>query len=96
MPDFWHDSLHSYAATDDLQPDDIALFVEWTQAHPTLTPTFLLTEEIPDDSEVQQFMHPGQGSYSLLAFSLFLEKQGMQLDQGLDIIYCLRPTVPED
>jgi hypothetical protein len=95
MPEFWHDSLHGYPATEDLQPDDIALFVEWSQAHPTQTSSFLLTEEIPDDSEVQQFMRPGQGSFSMLAFSLFLEKQGMNLDQGLDIIYCLRPQAPE-
>jgi hypothetical protein len=31
-----------------------------------------------------------------LAFSVFLEGQGMQLDEGLDIIHCLWPTVPEE
>lgn len=90
-PEFWHDRLHHYPAADGIEGSGIALFVEWSQRHATKTPEYLLTEEIPDDSEVTCFLQPDQGAFSLLSLSVFLESSGMRVNQSLDLIYCRRP-----
>lgn len=90
MHEFWHDSLHAYERAEGVEADDIALHLEWSQARPQ-TPNYLLTEEVPDDAEVQPFLQPGQGACSVLALSLFFERHGVLMEQGLDLIYSLRP-----
>ena len=92
MHEFWHDSLHAYERAEGIEAHQLALHLEWSQARPQ-TPNWLLTEEVPDDADVQPFLQEGQGACSLLAFSLFLERHGVLIEQGLDLIYSVRPHV---
>jgi hypothetical protein len=87
-PEFWHDSLRPYPSTDGLHPDDLLLFVEWSQGHKDrggAAPDWVLTEPVPGDDEV------GPGGLSLLALSVFLEGQAVCVEPSLDLMYCRRP-----
>lgn len=89
-PEFWHDSLHLYPATEGLEGGDIVLFLEWSQRG-AATPDFVLTEELIDDGEVAPFLPPAAGPFSLLALKLFFEAQDVVLEPSFDLIYCRRP-----
>lgn len=92
--DFWHDKLLSYPAAGGLTSHDVALYVDWTQ-RTAETPSYILSQELPDDSELEPHMSKDDPPYSLLAVHDFLIEQRVNIGVSLDLVYCLRPEAVE-
>jgi hypothetical protein len=88
--DFWHDKMNPYPAAGGLLASDVALYVDWTQRTPD-TPSYILSQELPDDAEMEPFLSPQDGPYSMLAVHEFLVENHVNIGISLDLIYCLRP-----
>jgi hypothetical protein len=92
--DFWHDKVCPYPAAGGLTSNDIALFVDWTQ-RTAETPSYILSQELPDDSELEPHLSQDDPPYSLLALRDFLIEQNVTIGVSLDLVYCLRPEAAE-
>lgn len=92
--DFWHDKLCPYPAAGGLTASDIALYVDWTQRTAD-TPSYILSQELPDFSELEPHLLQDDPPYSLLAVHDFLIEQHVNIGVSLDLVYCLRPEAAE-
>lgn len=92
--DFWHDKVLPYPAAGVLTSNDVALYVDWTQ-RTAETPSYVLSQELPDDSELEPHLSQDDPPYSLLAVHDFLIEQHVNVGVSLDLVYCLRPEAAE-
>ena len=73
---------------------DVALYVDWTQRTAD-TPAYILSQELPDDRELEPHLSQDDPPYSLLAVHDFLIEQHVNVGVSLDLVYCLRPEAAE-
>lgn len=89
-PAFWHDSSHHYPATDEIEADDIALYIDWSTAG-LKTPNSLLQTELPDDEAVQALPQMGKELFSMWSIIQWMSRQDIEIMPSFDLIYCMRP-----